>query len=150
MPRMFAISNDALTSLCNALFSLQGWFGILEHFGLASEEEYQEMKYFGDQYPGGEEGFFSWNNLYSHLDLQDSEIAPRVQALCTDLLRRKDKYAEKADDEDKFLNALAEFEVRLDHSGFKFDGVEMREAVRVGSPASKYFQRAVNTTATKP
>ena len=142
MPRMFAISNDALTSLCNALFSLQGWFGILEHFGLASEEEYQEMKYFGDQYRGGEEGFFSWNNLYSHLDLQDNEIAPRVQALCTDLLGRKDKYAEKADDEDKFLNALAEFEVRL--------GLRCARPSRVGSPASKYFQRAVNTTATKP
>jgi len=141
MPRMFAISNDALTSLCNALFSLQGWFGILEHFGLASEEEYQEMKYFGDQYPGGEEGFFSWNNLYSHLDLQDSEIAPRVQALCTDLLRRKDKYAEKADDEDKFLNALAEFEVRLDHSGFKFDGVEMREAVQSRLPSEQVFPK---------
>jgi hypothetical protein len=147
--RMFAISNDALASLCNALFSLQGWFGVLEHFGLASEEEYQEMKYFGEQYPAGEEGFFSWNNLHCHLDLQDSAIAPRVQALCTDLLRRRDKYAEMATDEDRFRNALAEFEVRLEHSGFKFDGIEIREAVRAMLPSEQVFPKGAQYNAFK-
>ena len=151
MTRMFAISNDALTSLCNALFSLQNssWFVILQDFGLASEEEYQEMKYLGDQYPGGEEGFFSWNTLHCHLDLQDSGTAPRLQALCTDLLRRKDNYAERAEDEDRFLNALAEFEVRLTQSGFRFDGIEIRDDMQSMLPGEQVFAKGTQLEALK-
>lgn len=98
------------------------WFGLLEECGLASPAEYEEMQYLGDLYPGGEAGFFSWDNLKAHLDSASRVTPERLRTLCEDLCRRKDWYAAKATDEGKFSNALAKFIVGLAKEGrHKYD-----------------------------
>jgi hypothetical protein len=114
--------SDALTPLCNALFVLPNWFGVLVNFGLASEEEFEEMMYFGQRYPGGQAAFYSWDNLKCHLDAGCPKKPEQLRSLCNDLLRHKDTYAAKAKDENRFSDFLAEFVVQLEKDGFRYDG----------------------------
>lgn len=122
---MFLPSDTAVVHLCNALFALSGWRGVLEGRGLADPQEFIEMMEFQGMVPQMEADFYSWQNLKGKLDYARQCDSEQLRLLMGDLLRRRDEYAGGAKDSTAFRDALAQLEVDLGRTGYTFDGFEM-------------------------
>lgn len=129
---MFLASEKAVTHLCDALFALSKHSELMEVFSrpdLALQEPrwLKILKAHGvyDESRPLRAPYDSWQSLKNHLDEAKRNQTDRLWALCSKILREKDKYASAAYDPTAFSDSLAQFEVQLELDGFRFNGFEI-------------------------
>lgn len=67
----------------------------------------------------------SWESLKNQLDNAKRDHPDRLCALCSKILRQKDKYLSLAHDPTAFSDSLAQFVIQLELDGFRFNEFEI-------------------------
>lgn len=118
---MFLPSDKTINCLCNALYALPGWWSLLTEFGLASQVEYVDMMNTGDGEV--EASFWDWQALRSHLQDARQDNPEQLRLLCSEIVRRKERYGNEAKDATKFSDLTAQLEVALQEDSKSTPGI---------------------------
>jgi hypothetical protein len=121
---MFLPSRKALVHLCNALMSYGQWHPLLQGFGLADAEGWADAMSMREPELFPQE-FTSWDGLMSHLESAKGDGGEQLRSLCSDLLRKKERYASVAARPERFADELAAFEAQLLQDGYHMADFEI-------------------------